>query len=110
MILVILGVAGTFSDGTLFLFTANGMHNAFRIFSGLALLDTARSHHLSQWGLMVWGSMFAIVPLAGFLWDGNIFGYFSTNRADDFLYAIIALTALIVSFSGNIPVNVKKKR
>lgn len=107
-LLVILGIAGMFSDGTLFLFSATLPINIFHILSGLALLDAARSHHLSQCGLMVWGSIFAMVALAGYLWNGNILGFFWTNRADDFLHSLIAIIALIISFSGRIPVMMHK--
>lgn len=108
-LLIILGVAGFFSDGTLFVFSADFHNNVFRILSGLAALSTLRSHHLSQCYLMVLGAMFAIVALAGFLWDGNILGLLVTNRADDYLHAIIAIIALVISFSGRIPLVMKKR-
>ncbi|MBI2523890.1 DUF4383 domain-containing protein [Candidatus Peregrinibacteria bacterium] len=102
VVLTILGVAGFLSDGMLFLFAVDFSHNLIHLLSGLAALYAARSHHLSQWYLMVFGAVYFIVALAGFLWDGDILGFFWTNRADDYLHAIIAITALVVSFSGRI--------
>ena len=102
VVLTIIGVAGFFSDGMLFLFAVDAIHNLIHVLSGLAALYAARSHHLSQWYLMVFGAVYFVVTLAGFLWDGNILGFFWTNRADDYLHAIIAIAALVVSCSGNI--------
>lgn len=102
VVLTIIGIAGFFSDGVLFLFAVDLPHNLIHLLSGLAALYAARSHYLSQWYLMVFGAVYFVVTLAGFLWDGNILGFFWTNRADDYLHAIIAITALVVSCSGNI--------
>lgn len=100
VVLTILGVAGFFSDGTLFLFAVDFPHNTVHLLSGLAALYAARSHHLAQWYLMVFGAVYGVVALAGFLWDGNILDFFWTNRADDYLHAVIAITALVVGCSG----------
>lgn len=108
-VLLILGIAGAFSDGMLFFFTATPPANAFHLLAGVALLSAPNSHHMSQCSLMVWGMVFAIVAFAGLLWGGNILGFFWTNRADDFLHAVIAIVALIVSFSGRIPLLIKKR-
>lgn len=102
IVLTILGIAGFFSDGLLFLFTADVFHNAVRLLSGLAALYAARSHHLAQWYLMVFGAAYGVIAFAGFLWDGNILDLFRTNRADDYLHAVIAITALVVGCSGKI--------
>lgn len=100
IILTILGIAGFFSDGTLFLFAVDFPHNTVHLLSGLAALYAARSYHLAQWYLMIIGAVYGIIAFAGFLWDGNILDFFWTNRADDYLHAVIAITALVVSCSG----------
>lgn len=102
VVLTIIGVAGFFSDGMLFLFAVDSVHNAIHLLSGLAALYASRSHHLSQWYLMVVGAVYGVIAFAGFLWDGNILDFFWTNRADDYLHAVIAIVSLIVSFSGRI--------
>lgn len=102
VVLTIIGIAGFFSDGMLFLFAVDSAHNLVHLLSGLAALYASRSHHLSQWYLMLFGTVYLIVALAGFLWDGNILGFFWTNRADDYLHAVIAIVSLVVSFSGRI--------
>ncbi|MBI1934605.1 DUF4383 domain-containing protein [Candidatus Peregrinibacteria bacterium] len=102
VVLTILGVAGFLSDGMLFLFAVNGVHNALHLVSGLVALYAAGSKENARWYLMVFGAVYAVVTIAGFLWNGDIFGIFWTNRADDYLHAIIAITALVVSFSGRI--------
>lgn len=102
IVLTIFGIAGFFSDGMLFLFTADAPHNILHLLSGLAALYAARSHHIAQWYLMVVGAVYGVIAFAGFLWDGNILDLFWNNRADDYLHAIIAITALVVSCSGQL--------
>jgi len=100
IVLTILGVAGFLSDGMLFLFAVDFSHNLIHLLSGLAAIYATRSHHLSQWYLMVIGAVYGVLAFAGFLEDGNILDLFLTNRADDYLHAVIAITALVVGGSG----------
>lgn len=98
------GVAGFIPsfmpNGFLFgLFEVNTMHNLFHIASGVIAIMCATSTRSSRLFFQVFGVLYALLAIVGFLRNGDFsFMMMHMNMADNFLHLGIAVVALFLGF------------
>ncbi|MGC1177069.1 MAG: DUF4383 domain-containing protein [Candidatus Saccharimonadales bacterium] len=99
------------SDGMRYLlgiFMVGGVHNIIHLLSGaLALAGGMSSEKYAQLYFRVFGSVYALVTVVGFIQKTTVLGIFHVNTADNFLHLVLAVAILGVGFGvktgGNLP-------
>ena|SRR3989344_384212 len=100
--LTAIGVAG-FAMGSPLLgfFEVDMLHNSIHLVSGLAgLFCASRGTGYARMYLIVFGVVYGIVTVLGFVMDGSILGFMHVNIEDNFLHLVIAAAALGAGFGG----------
>lgn len=99
------GVAGflpflVFDGNLLGIFEVNAVHNIIHLATGLAALYVASLNNVetSKMFFKIFGVVYAVVALLGFVMAGDILGLFSVNGADGLLHVVVAAAALYVGF------------
>jgi hypothetical protein len=98
------GVAGFFPlatpEGYLFgLFQVDFMHNLVHIVSGVIAIMAATSYRYSRLYFQIFGIIYGLVTIAGFIWQGDLgFMMMHMNMADNFLHLGITIVALYLGF------------
>jgi uncharacterized membrane protein HdeD (DUF308 family) len=101
VVLILVGLAGFFVDGTLLYFEVDTVHNIVHLLSGVVAIAAASSgEHYSRLYLIVFGIVYGIVAILGFVQGGDILGMFHANDADNYLHTAIAVVCLGVGFGG----------
>ena len=101
IVLVLVGVAGFFVDGNLLYFQVDTVHNIVHLLSGVVAIAAASSgESYSRMYLIVFGLVYGVVTIVGFVNGGDILGLFRVNDADNYLHAAIAVVCLGVGFGG----------
>lgn len=81
------------------LFEVGGIHNVIHIASGAAALAAGlNSERLSQLWFRVFGVVYAIVTVVGFVQKDTVLGIFHVNTGDNFLHLALAVAILAVGF------------
>jgi hypothetical protein len=100
VVLLLVGVAGFITGGhdhDLLVFGVNTAHNVVHVLSGVAALIAAKAgERPSRIFCLVFGAVYAVVAIAGFLNVAQVVRLLNLNRADDFLHLAIAAACLIV--------------
>lgn len=101
IVLTLVGVVGFVPGITtdmllLGIFHVDTMHNIVHVVTGLAALAAAYGLYSSRLYFQVFGVVYAIVTVLGFVTGGAIL--FETNMADNLLHVVIAATALYIGF------------
>ena len=106
VIFVTVGILGfvpgvTEGEHLLGIFHVNAAHNAIHIVTGvLALIAGAASTHAARTFFRVFGLIYALVAVLGFVsGDQPIFGIISNNAADTWLHVAIAAVSLLLGFA-----------
>lgn len=112
LVLIAVGVLGFFFGGSGFnvgpavsgqpfiIFEVNGWHNIVHLASGALLLLVAAKPATAITGALVFGVVYVVVTLWGFI-DGNaIANIVPVNTADNFLHLALAVVALLVGLSA----------
>lgn len=90
------------SDGVkrlLGIFAVDGLHNFIHIASGLAALAAASAGaNASRLYFKVFGVVYAIVTLVGFLQGDTVLGLIPVNLADNLLHLVLATAFLYLGF------------
>ncbi len=106
---IVAGVGGflppLMPNGLLFgLFQVDTMHNLLHIVSGVIAIMCATSYASSVWFFRVFGILYALLALFGFIWNGDFsFMMMQMNMADHLLHTVIAIIALYLGFSRKLP-------
>lgn len=101
IVLVLVGVAGFFVDGMLLVFQVDTVHNVVHLLSGVvAIAAASTSESYSRMYLIVFGLVYGVVTVVGFVNGGDILGLFRVNDADNYLHAAIAVVSLGVGFGS----------
>lgn len=104
IVFVFVGVAGflpTFYVNDLLFgyFMVNFFHNVFHIVSGVLAIMAATSYYYSRLFFQVFGIIYAILTVLGFVLKGDLsFMMLTLNTADNILHLVIALAALYIGF------------
>jgi hypothetical protein len=105
IIFVLIGVLGFIpgitSDGYLLgIFEVDTVHNVIHLLSGIIALFCANNMGAAKGYFKIFGVVYALVTIMGFLDGTSILGIFSVNGADNILHLLIAAVALYIGFSG----------
>ncbi len=91
--------AATPNDKLLGLFMVGGIHNVIHLLSGVAAIAGAMtSEKAAQLYFRVFGSVYALVTVVGFVQKDTVLGIFSVNPADNFLHLVLAVAILGIGF------------
>lgn len=95
-------VPGITSDGYLLgIFEVDTIHNIIHILSGIFALIFAKDAMKAKLYFKVFGVVYAVVTIVGFLHGSSVLGLIGVNLADNLLHLAIAVVALIVGFGGS---------
>lgn len=103
LVIGVLGfVPGITSGGSLLgIFAVDGLHNLVHIVTGaLAIWMARKGDDSARMYFKVFGVIYAVITILGFISGGYILGYISTNAADNILHLVIAALALYLGFGG----------
>lgn len=101
IVLVVVGILGFFNNPVLGYFQVDTVHSWIHIISGVVgILAAMSGESYSRLYLIIFGIIYGIVTIIGFVNGGNILGIFTVNSADNYLHAVIALISLGVGFGG----------
>ena len=108
VIFVVIGIGGFIPalttkdsmDMTLLLgvFMVGALHNVIHLASGVAALVSAKSEMYAMWYFRVFGIVYGLVTLLGFIQGDNVLGILDVNTADNFLHLGITLVSLYLGF------------
>lgn len=92
-------VPGITSDMMLLgIFSVDGLHNIIHIVSGLAALAAAWGLWSPRLYFQVFGVVYGLVTVVGFLQGDTVLGLIGVNMADNVLHLVIAAVALYAGF------------
>ncbi len=93
-------VPGLTSGGMLLgIFTVDSLHNLIHILSGvLAIAAAWGSGAYARLYFKVFGVVYGLVTVVGFLQGDTVLGLFMVNMADNLLHLVIAAAALWIGF------------
>ena len=102
-ILVLFGVLGfvpgiTDGDMLLGIFMVSSLHNLIHLVTGLAAIAAAYGMYSTRLFFQVFGVVYALVAVLGFVMGGNILGLIMTNMADHLLHLVLAAAFLYLGF------------
>ncbi len=101
LVLTVVGIAGFFVTGNLFMFEISPLHNVIHILSGLiGLFAFNSSQSASRTFLILFGVIYGVVTILGFVMGGDILGLMHVNAADNYLHLAITAACLIVGFGS----------
>ena len=93
-------VPGVTTDGMLLgIFMVDGLHNIIHLLSGIiAILAVLGSGQYARLYFKVFGIVYALVTVIGFVQGDTVLGLIMVNMADNVLHLVIAVVALWVGF------------
>lgn len=80
------------------IFQVSGIHNWIHILSGLAALIAASNESYAQLYFRIFGSVYALVTVIGFIQGDTVLGLFDINMADNWLHTFLAVVILAIGF------------
>lgn len=107
VVLLLVGVLGfvpgvVTEDGLLLgIFAVDLPHNLIHLVTGGAALAAAKTEEYARTYFKVFGVVYLLVTLLGFMMAGPLLGFVANNTADNFLHLAIAVLALAVGFGGS---------
>jgi hypothetical protein len=102
-VLAVVGLWGFVQNPVLGIFGANTLHSIVHLVSGVALLGIAAWWaESSALGLKIFGVVYAVVAVLGFVMGGEtILGLIDNSLADNILHTALALVFLWAGFMGD---------
>lgn len=106
IVFIVIGILGYIPAVTpggllLGLFMVDGVHSAIHILSGvLAILAALGSGAYARLYFKVFGIVYGLVTIIGFVQGDTVLGLFMVNMADNFLHLVIAAVALWAGFGA----------
>ena len=113
IIFIVIGILGfipALTPGGLLLgvFSVDAMHNAVHLISGiLAILAAWGTGSYARLYFKVFGVVYAIVTVVGFIQGDTILGLMMVNAADNLLHLVIAAVALWAGFGAKADMDVQ---
>lgn len=103
-------IPGITSDGLLLgIFEVDTVHNIIHLLSGIVALAVSSSDKGAKWYFIVFGVVYALVTVLGFVSTGKVLGLIHVNMADNILHLVIALAALVIGFTAKVGMGSPKK-
>jgi uncharacterized integral membrane protein len=106
ILFILSGIAGFipgfhWNNGLLFgIFYVDPIHNITNFIVGFIAIVSALKYKSDKWFFRVFGILFAILAILGFIWQGDLFVTHS-NMADTILHVCLAVIFLILGFSAS---------
>jgi hypothetical protein len=95
------GILGFMMGSPLIIFQVGTVQNIIHLASGLvALICAALSYNAAKWYLIVFGLLYGVVTVVGFVNDGNVLNIIQVNEADNYLHLGISVIALMLGLSS----------
>lgn len=92
-------VPGITSNGHLLgIFEVSPLHNIIHLASGIAALAMAGSNKLAKTYFQVFGVVYTVVTIAGFVQGTTVLGLIGVNLADNLLHLAISVITLYAGF------------
>ena len=104
VVFLLVGVLGfvpgvTTEDGLLLgIFQVSALHNVIHLLSGAAALLAAKSEDYAQLYFRIFGAVYAVVALVGWVQGTTVLGLIEVNVADNVLHTVLAVAILGVGF------------
>lgn len=100
VILTLVGLLGFFNNPVIGLFNTNALHNIVHLATGiLAIVFAMQSDASAIMFNKVFGVIYAIVAILGFIAPGFMSDLLNVNGADNVLHVILAVIFLYVGFA-----------
>lgn len=101
VVLTIVGVVGFFMNPVLGIFQVDTIHNIIHLLSGIvAIVAVSTSEMYARWYLIVFGLVYGLVTVVGFIQQTTVLGLISINAADNYLHLAISVVCLAVGLLG----------
>lgn len=101
LVFVIIGIAGFFTGSPLFVFEVDTIHNVIHLLSGLIALYCVNSgYNMARTYLMLFGLVYAVVAVVGFVQGDTVLGLIAVNMEDNLLHTAIAAVCILVGFGS----------
>lgn len=106
IILILVGILGfvpgvTTDEGLLLgIFKVDAVHNVIHLLSGIIALFCAGNAGSARSYFIIFGIVYGLVAVIGFVQHDHVLGVFSINNADNILHVAITLFALVLGFTG----------
>lgn len=106
IIILVVGVLGfvpgiTTNGHVLGIFEVDTVHNIVHILTGIVALAMAGSYGSAKTFFKVFGVVYGLVTLLGFMGSDPVLGLIHVNGADNVLHLIITVLALYLGFSND---------
>jgi hypothetical protein len=85
-------------DLLLGLFMVSALHNVIHLVSGVAALASSATEKYARLYFQVFGVVYALVTVIGFVQGDTVLGLIDVNMADNLLHLVIALASLYLGF------------
>jgi hypothetical protein len=85
-------------DLLLGIFMVGVLHNIIHLLSGVAALASSSSAKYARLYFQVFGVVYALVTVIGFIQGDTVLGILPVNMADNFLHLVIAASSLYLGF------------
>lgn len=97
-------IPGITSNGHLLgIFEVNTLHNIIHLLSGIIALMCAGSAMKAKTYFKIFGVVYGLVTVVGFLQGNTVLGLIGVNVADNLLHLLISIIALVLGFGGSKP-------
>lgn len=109
IVFILIGVLGfipgiTSNGHLLGIFEVNTLHNVIHLLSGIVALGASMSSlKASRMYFQVFGAVYALVAIVGFVQGSTVLGLIGVNLADNLLHVVIAAAALYLGFGMKQP-------
>ena len=101
VVLLVVGLLGfVMSSPLLGIFEVDTIHNLIHVASGIVALAVAGNKGYATMYLIVFGIVYGLVAVLGYMNGSSILGIFGVNGADNALHTAIAAVCLIVGFGS----------
>ena len=90
----------TTADGKLLgIFQVSTLHNIIHLLSGIAALLAAKDAAYSRLYFRIFGAVYALVAVIGWLQGDTVLGLIDVNVADNVLHTVLAVAILAIGFA-----------
>lgn len=99
VVFVVVGLLGFYTGNPLLWFQIDNVHNVIHLASGVvAFIAASSGYSAARWYLIIFGLVYGLVTLLGFLNEGDVLGIIQVNQADNYLHLGITAGTLAVGF------------
>jgi hypothetical protein len=99
VILILVGILGFFNDPVLGIFEVDAVHNIIHLATGILAVIFARNSGQAMMFAKVFGIVYALVAIVGFVQGDTVLSIISVNGADNVLHVVLAIVFLWLGFS-----------